>query len=206
MRCWTRNISLLSAALCWVLPVPAPCNANPAHFGAFPNTFIPDLVPGELCPPLTQPLKTLNPLDGSSPDFHTHPAWRGTKSSICALLGGAQTCSTASQAAAGAGHSWHLIFLNFPRADPASSSPAPAVVGSSPWAQPGCLCAAREGNGFADEGGWDINAQIKSCCLSYKAKAIFSLLGPICCSPRAASPPVGVRDGAGWWQCQPGGP
>lgn len=88
MRCWTRNISLLSAALCWVLPVPAPCNANPAHFGAFPNTFIPDLVPGELCPPLTQPLKTLNPLDGSSPDFHTHPAWRGTKSSICALLGG----------------------------------------------------------------------------------------------------------------------
>lgn len=129
MRCWTRNISLLSAALCWVLPVPAPCNANPAHFGAFPNTFIPDLVPGELCPPLTQPLKTLNPLDGSSPDFHTHPAWRGTKSSICALLGGG---SDLQHSQPGCCRSRALLASHFPQFSPSRPSlmePSPSRGG-----------------------------------------------------------------------------
>lgn len=128
-----------------------PCNGWQTQLilGLFPTPLFQNLCQEapRLCPHLNQRLKSHNPLNGSRPALHTHCCLEGhqkpTAASVPLPRRPHQTCSTTSpcQAAGGAGHAWHLIFLN-KNQHPALLTPNPglgmaAVVGSCPWAHQG---------------------------------------------------------------------
>lgn len=98
-----------------------PCNGWQTQLilGLFPTPLFQNLCQEapRLCPHLNQRLKSHNPPNDSRPALHTHCCLEGhqkpTAASVPLPRRPHQTCSTTSpcQAAGGAGHAWHLIFL-----------------------------------------------------------------------------------------------